>query len=452
MLNLLLRVITAMNPRRRPADEQGSVVIIVVVIAVLSVAVVTLLATVQSNLGASRTDDDRTAAFQRANGGIDHALYRFDRSEGLPGGSTSPLPSTTVGNYVPTLNAFGELVSFTDSVTVVAGTDPTCPGQAPDVCEYSLTATADPAGQTSQYRVTSVGRDASGRRRQAVATIAAEPLFRDGFFTLLDFTLTGNQSTPIAYRSTVDPNPAVSGFFGPFPPPIDGSIGTNGTFSGAQQTIRAFAERWESFNMYGRATFDAADEACAGGECTDEGGEVLNFTDQKEIEMPDIPDGALPCPNGGLFTGTASVPYVLAPGDYTCPAVTFTGTVNIGTTGNGRVRIWPTSRLRFSSGTIVNRLAVPAKLQIYYPEPADQASNDSTICNAEVWALLYTPGLNIACTGSHQPHIYGAVVARLHGGTGNQFQFHWDMSSQLIVHNGKYRVLDWRECPVNTVC
>lgn len=453
MLNLPRRGLRALDPSRaRSADEQGSVVIVVVLIATLSVAVVTLLATVQSNQRASRTDDNRTAAFQRANGGIDHALYRFDRSQGVTGGPSSPMPSTAVGNYVPTLNSFGELVSFTDSVSVAAGSDPSCPGTPPEACSYTISATADPPGQTARYLVTSVGLDASGRQRQAVATIQARSLFTDGFFTLLDFTLTGNQTTPIAYRSEVNPDPAISGFFGPFPPPIPGSIGTNGTIRGAQQTIRTFAARWRAFNMYGRATFEAADEACGNRQCTAEGGLVRNFTDQKEIEMPPIPAGALPCPTGGLFIGTATVPYVLAPGDYTCPNVIFQGTVNIGASGNGRVRIWPTSRLRFSSGAIVNRLAVPARLQIYYPEPPDQALNDSTICRAEVWALLYTPGLNIACNGAHQPHMYGAVVARLHAGTGNQFEFHWDLSSVNSVHNGKYRVLDWRECPVGSIC
>lgn len=451
MLRLLSQMIRAMNPRKAgSADEQGSIIIIVVVIVTLSIGLVTLFATVQSSLRASQTDQDRTAAFQRANGGIDHALFRFDRSGGVAGTSVA-LPATASGNYVPTLNGIGELQTFTDSVSVDGGTYTITAEADPPACSGSLTPPACfPGGQTAQYTVRSVGVDASGRQRQAVATIAAEPLFRDGFFTLLDFTLTGNQTTPIAYRSAVDPNPAVSGFFGPFPPPIDGSIGTNGTFSGAQATIRTFAERWESFNMYGRATQEAADEACADGECSDEGGTVFPYTDQKTIEMPAIPTGAniQACPNGGIFTGA------ITPGNYTCPTASFVGTVTIGTGGNGtgRVRIWPTSRLRFASGSVVNQLAVPAKLQIFYPEPADQASNDSTICNAEVWALLYTPGLNIACTGSHQPEIFGAVVARLHGGTGNQFQFHWDISSLLSVHNGKYRVLDWRECPVGQVC
>ena len=470
---LISRAAWTMNPRRgRCADEQGSVVIVVIVIVLVSVGITTLLATVQSSQRAGQTDDERTAAFQRANGGIDHALYRFDRSGGLLGASNSPLPSMEVGNYDPVLNSLGGLESFTDSVTV--------PGEG----TYTITATADPpdcnlnpalvppdciqGGQTTQYRVQAVGRDATGRERQAVATISAEPLFRNGFFTEHDFTLTGNQTTPVAYRSAVNPcpwgpnepegsgvcSPPYSGFYGPWPPaePIDGSIGTNGTIAGAQQTIRTFALRWQSFNMYGRATQEAADQACAEGECSDEGGTVVPFTDRREDYMPDIPDDAQACPNGGVITPTQSP---LLPGDYTCPILSFQGTVNVATTGgdgSGRVRIWPTSRLRFSSGSVVNRLQVPANLQIYFAEPSDPGSNDSTICRAEVWALLYTPGLNIACNGSHQPKIFGAVVARLHGGTGNQFNFHWDLSSQLTVHNGEYKILNWRECPVGSVC
>lgn len=404
-----------------PHDERGSVIVVIVIVVTLSISVITLLATVQSNLGASRADQDRTAAFQRANGGIDHALYRFDRGD---------LPLTSTGTYAPTVVS-GKLTGFTETVSTDGGT-------------YALTAVADPPGQTLKYRVTSVGTDPSGRRRQAVATIAAKSLFVDGFFTLLDFTLTGTQDTPIAYNSAVSPDPAISALATPVP----GTLGTNGTIDGARATIREFTQRWGGFNMYGRATQAAADDACASGVCRDEGGTVYPHTDQYQLEMPAIPVTATSCPNGGILTGT------LTPGDYTCPVATFQGTVTIGTGGNGtgRVRIWPTSRLRFVSGSVVNRLQVPSKLQVFYPAPPDQAVNDSTICGAEVWALLYTPGLNIACNGSHQPSMYGAVVARLHGGTGNHFDFHWDVDSVNAVHNSKYRIINWRECPVGDVC
>lgn len=416
------RILQALNPRRaRCAEEQGSVVVVVVIVVTLSVSIITLLATVQSNLGSARDDQDRTAAFQRANGGIDHALYRFDRAD---------LPTSAIGSYTPVV-ANGKVVSFVETVTADGG-------------NYTVTAVADPPGQATRYRVTSIGTDRSGRRRQAVATIAANPLFIDGFFTLLDFTLTGNQDNPIAYDSSVNPNPTLSAL----PTPIDGSLGTNGVIDGSRATIRAFAERWGRFNMYGRSTQAAADEACADGVCSAEGGTVRPFTDQRLIEMPPVPATAASCPNGGILTG------VIQPGDYTCPVVVFQGSVTIGTGGNGSgvVRLWPTSRLRFTSGTVINQLQVPSKLQIYYPEPSDQASNDSTICGAEVWALLYTPGLNIACNGSHQPKMYGAVVARLHAGTGNHFDFHWDVQSSNAVNNGKFRVLNWRECPVGSTC
>lgn len=419
---LITRILRAFDPRRaRCAEEQGSVVVVVVVIVTLSISIITLLATVQSNLGASRDDQDRTAAFQRANGGIDHALYRFDRSD---------LPTTAAGTYTPVVVG-GKIASFVETVTVDGG-------------NYTVTAVADPPGQATKYRVTSIGLDRSGRRRQAVATIAANPLFLDGFFTLLDFTLTGTQDTPIAYDSAVNPNPAISAL----PLPTTGTLGTNGVIDGARATIRTFAERWAGFNMYGRATQTAADDACADGVCSEEGAEVHPFTDQREIEMPAIPATAASCPNGGVFTG------VIQPGDYTCPVIVFQGTVTVGTGGNGSgvVRLWPTSRLRFTSGSITNQLQVPSKLQIYYPEPPDQAANDSTICGAEVWGLLYTPGLNIACNGSHQPKMYGAVVARLHGGTGNHFDFHYDVQSHNAVNNGKYRIINWRECPVGDTC
>jgi len=434
---LIPPIVRSMRARRGDhGDEHGSVIIVVIVIVILSVAVATLLSSVQSNLKASRTDQDRTAAFQRANGGIDHALYRFDRSGGLPGNATSPLPGVTAGTYVPTVVS-GKLTGFTETVTVDGGT-------------YTLTATADPAGQTTKYLVQSVGIDRSGRRRQAVATISANPLFLNGFLTMLDFTLTGNQDTPIAYDSAVNPDPAISAIT-TFP--IAGSLGTNGVIDGATATIRTFVGRWGSFNMYGRATQAAADDACATGRCTAEGGAVRPFTDQYQIEMPAIPSTASGCPNGGNFGSFYGFP-VLQPGNYTCPAINFQGTVSIGSAGNGTgiVRIWPTSRMRFGAGSVVNRLAVPAKLQIYYPEPSDPAANDSTICDAQVWALLYTPGLDIACDGSHQPAIYGAVVARLHAGTGNHFDFHWDIDSVNAVNNGKFRVINWRECSVGTVC
>ena len=443
---LMLRILRSLRPRRiNDGGEQGSVIIVVIFIVILSVAIATLFSTVQSNLSASRTDQDRTAAFQRANGGIDHALYRFDRSGGLLGNAASPLPGvasptgctpTTPPCYLPTVVG-GKLTGFTEAVSVDGGT-------------YTLTAVAEPAGQATKYRVQSVGVDKSGRRRHAVATISANPLFLNGFLTILDFTLTGTQDTPIAYNSAVDPNPAISAIT-TFP--IDGSLATNGVIDGAAATIDEFVDRWGRFNMYGRATQAAADDACAGGRCTEYGGEVRPFTDQYQIEMPVIPAGATGCPNGGNFGSLYGFPEI-QPGDYTCPAINFQGTVNIGSAGNGsgRVRIWPTSRVRFGPGSVVNRLAVPAKLQIYYPEPSDPASNDSTICDAQVWALLYTPGLDIACDGSHQPEIYGAVVARLHAGTGNHFDFHWDIDSVNAVNNGKYRVVNWRECPINTVC
>ncbi|MDQ3570787.1 MAG: hypothetical protein M3396_09265, partial [Actinomycetota bacterium] len=74
-------------------------------------------------------------------------------------------------------------------------------------------------------------------------------------------------------------------------------------------------------------------------------------------------------------------------------------------------------------------------------------STSSSICDSEIWALLLTPGLTVDCTGGHQPKIYGAVVAKLHDGRGSHFDFHWDMDAVDAVHDRKYAVRNWRECP-----
>ena len=419
---LTRRILKALNPRHAGrADEQGSVVVVVVIIVTLSVSLVTLLATVQSNLRTSRGDQDRTAAFQRANGGIDHALYRFDRQD---------LPTVSTGSYVPVVVG-GKITRFDETVSIDGGT-------------YTVTAIAEQPGRTLRYRVTSVGVDPSGRRRQAVATLSATPLFTDGFFMDREFSTTGNQTRipPAAYDSSTCVNALVSCEIA-----RAGSVGTNGSISGVQGGIEELIAKFDGFNMYGAATQQSADSRCGtqgGQSCTSLGGSVRPFTDRRPIEVPPIPASAAACPNGGLITGS------IAPGDYTCGDLTFQGTVAI--SGPGTVRIWPTSRFRASPGAVVNAQSVPARLQVYYDYPADPAANDSSICDAEIWGLLYAPGLDLACNGSKQPNIYGAVVANIYDGTGNQFKFHWDKDSVNTVHNGKYKVYDWRECPVGEVC
>jgi hypothetical protein len=397
---------------RRQGDESGSIVIVMVVIFVVTIGLVAVLLQVNGSLELTKNDQRRTNAFQFANAGVDQALYRID---------TRSLPSIASGSYQPTFLA-GRFIGFTESLSV--GTS-----------QFQVVATQAPAGQDTTWQVRSVGTDPSGRQRVAIATLQAKPLFVNGFFTLEDFTLTGNQDTPVAYDSRVCPTAATSCQLAT---PIAGTLGTNAEFHGATATTASFVSRWGGFNMYGRATQAAADQACDEGDCGT-APKVQAITNQLEITVPDTPGTALPCPNGGNL-GTTTI----APGDYVCDNVNITGTVTVsGSSGN--VRIWAKKTFSAGAGAIVNRNQPTPRFQIFYPEQATATS--STICDAELWALLYTPGLKIDCTGDHQPTMYGAVIARFHGGTGNHFDFHWDIASISDVNNGKFVVKNWRECP-----
>ncbi|HUQ40451.1 MAG TPA: hypothetical protein VM030_09880 [Acidimicrobiales bacterium] len=418
--------------REPEREEEGSIIIAILIIVILSVSLTAVMRSVQGGMKLARTDQDRTSAFQQASGGMDQALYRLDKSGGNI--SAGVLPGTAVGSYVPTV-VNGKVASWTEHVTA-GGVD------------YEITATATPAGQTAEWRVQSVGRDKSGRLRQAVARIEAELLFKDGFFTVDGFYLSGNQHSPRAYDSTAYPTQFVSKL-NPFQGPDDreASIGTNGSFdlSGLQSGEREnFVERWAGFNMYGRATQSAADAACDG--CSAAGGTVRPFADQLKVLTTDAavrPPAVVSCPRGGIFTGTVQ------PGDYVCTNVTFQGTVNVANTGTGRIRVWPKCRL-YMDGAQVNLNQSPLKVQIYFldpPNPPCSGTNDSGMCDAVVFGMLYVPGMTVQCNGSHQTFMYGAVMAQFYSGTGNQFEFYFDASSQRQLHTGKYRVFDWRECP-----
>jgi hypothetical protein len=401
-------------------DERGSIPIAVIVIFILTITLASSMLAVSGSLELTRTDQNRTNAFQFANAGVDQALYRIDS------GST---PTAATGSYAPTVVS-GRVTSFTDTITVGTST-------------FTIVATKTPATQDRVWKVQSTGRDASGRQRLAIATVSSTAVFDEGFFTFDDFSLTGNQDTPVAYRSSTCPTALASC---ELPKPIAGALGTNATFSGSAATTAAFVASWSNFRMYGRATQAAADTACDGGRCGTSP-KVVAITDQKQVGwlssdaqpkgLPIKPAGIQACPNGGNITGT------IAPGDYSCTGTTtFSGTVTISGTGN--VRIWAEGQIVFASGSVVNRNQVTARLQIFQKQ---QATSGGGICDAEVWGLLYTPSLEINCNGSHQPKIYGAVVADIHGGTGNHFDFHWDIDAADAVGNGRYVVRNWRECP-----
>jgi len=430
-----------LNSRRiRGSGEQGSVMITVIIVALLSLVAATLFTSVNSGLSSARTDQDRTDAFQRANAGIDQVLYRLDRND---------LPALTDSDGDGTGDTFTETLSQTE---------------AQGGLRYQITATQNPLNQSARWTVRSVGTDSRAdsdglqRKRQAVATIQAQLLFQDGFFTFNDFTLTGNQDTPEAFRWTSTAVVPLTSS------PIPSDIGTNATISGATSTVDAFKAKWRGFNMYGRATQSAADDACASGGCGTEP-KVKAITDQIPVLTPPVPSGAAACPSGGNI-GVDGGTTTIAPGNYTCSDLTFKGRVII--SGTGIARFWPTRTLFFAPGSVTNddpgNVADyggnPRRLHVFFNASSDCngltgaalttcVGNTAGICDAQVWGLLYTPGLSIACNGSHQPEMWGAVVANLHGGTGNHFDFHWDADSAYTVHTGKFRIFDWRECPAS---
>lgn len=420
---------------RRGDDESGSVVVALIVVVVVAMGLVALFANVNSSLNLTRNDQNRTNAFQLANAGMDQAVYRID---------TKTLPLVASGTYEPILaspppaGCVGgpcTLAGFRESLVVGAS-------------NFDFEATKTPPGQDTTWTVRATGADtdASGRRRRVVATVGADSLFRDAFFTDVAFSLTGNQDSPEAYRSSVcvDPrgrsdSPCISTY------PIPGRLSTNGTVSGSSSTAAVFRQRWDGFNMYGRTNQADADQACMGGNCGT-APKVAAITNPRTITIPTAPPSppSVPCPNGGNI-GQNNQTTVLAAADYVCDRVNLKGTINVGGTGN--VRIWANQSFSVSSGAVINRAQVPARFQVYYPKQQGNSGNSSNVCDSEIWGLLFTPGMSIDCNGSKQPEIFGAVVAKEYAGTGSHFAFHWDMDSMDAVSTGRYVIQNWRECP-----
>lgn len=425
----------------RPAglrrDEEGSIILAVLVILVVTLSLVGTLAMTDAGLRSARADQDRTNAFQFANAGVDQATYRIDQRDITPSGS-----------YVPTITSAG-VIAFTDSVLCQPSDTSCLPGS-----RFDVSAAQDPPGQSTFWTVRSTGTDPSGKKRLAIATVGATPVFENGFFTTQRFDLRGTQDTPVAYRSSLCPNPPAT----PLAPgcdvssPVPGRLGTNADFVMSNATITEFIARWEGFNMYGRASQAEADLACYGGRCGT-APRVAAITERYPTAVRPPPASAVTrgCPWPGGNLGSTGLTTTVAPGDYLCVNLNLRGTVNVSGTGN--VRIWVTDTLTMGGSSsdlaVINRGQRPQRFQIVYPETAPGSAN-STICNAEVWALLDTPGLKVDCNGSHQPLIYGAVKAEMHDAGGNHFDFHWDLDSRSAIDDGKYVVRNWRECPPGT--
>ncbi|MGI8792050.1 MAG: pilus assembly PilX N-terminal domain-containing protein [Acidimicrobiales bacterium] len=402
--------------RLRGGDE-GSVILAMTVVMVATFAILGTLVAVTNGLELARNDQNRTNAFQHANAGIDQAMFRLD---------TKTMPTVATGTYTPTVVG-GEVVSFTETVSTAGSS-------------FVVNATQDPPGQPTKWKVRATGNDPSGRRRQAIATITATPIFANGFFTDRTFYLTGNQDAPVAYDSTTCPTAAVAC---ELPKPIPARLGTNATVEGSTATTGAFIGNWQGFNMYGRADQASADAACDSGRCGTSP-KVAAIPNRLPIRVPAVPAGAVSCPTGGTI-GAPAVTTLIEPGDYACNNLNLQGTIVVGTGGNGTgiVRFWVDGTFSAGSTAVINRQKQTKKFQVYQ----QQSPGGGSICSAEIWGLLYTPGLEIDCTGSAQPKMYGSVVANLHGGTGNHFDFHWDASSQYSVNDGLFVIKNWRECP-----
>jgi hypothetical protein len=417
-------VLKCCGSRQSAASESGSVLIAVIVIFVATVAMAATLTAVTNTLASTRNDQNRVTAFQFANAGIDQSVFRIDEGQ---------LPVIASGNYTPTLTA-GVLTGFTDKA-VAGGSN------------VNITATYS---ATNEWTVTATGVDASGTKRRVVASVQDGPIFVNAFFAIQSFSLTGNQTTPIAYSSSTCLNLVT--FINPdgtsceLPTPIPSTLGTNGTLGGSG--VSHFAQYWAGFTMFGRATQAAAQAACSGCPAP----QVFFNTNTLVNYVPPVPIGALACPTV-LTSGSGGV---MTPGDYSCSVVNLGGTLTVGTGGNGTgtVRIWVAAAGTFGGSGTVNQYKPTKNFQVFMPALADGSSEPGSICDSVIWGLLDTPSLSIGCTGSHQPEIYGAVVSHDYAGAGNHFGFHWDEDSIGGVGNGLFAIRNWRECPpaTTTIC
>ncbi len=330
------------NCRADSTDEQGSVMITVAIITILSVVAVTLFSSVNSGLRRSRADQDRTDAFQFASAGIDQALYRIDSSN-------LELSASPGSTYIPTVVG-GVLTKFEETL-------------AEDGQKFTVTARPTPVGQDARWTVTSLGTDKSGRQRQAVATIEAELLFENGFFTENLTEMNGSPDFPEAYNSAVSPNPLLSRLL----PRYATSIVTNGRINlKTKQTYDDWNAKWQSYNMYGRPTTDEARANCV--NCAPD--LVHNFPDSQPTYVIPIPSNAKQCPGGGTITALHSP---IDPGDYTCQELSFSGEIDIA--GSGVARFWPTRKLTINNEATLNGPSGgshqrPQRLQIFYYDPS----------------------------------------------------------------------------------
>lgn len=442
----MLRLVHRVRGRATEPDE-GSMILALTVVMVVTFAILGVLVTVSGGLNSARNDQNRINAFQYANAGIDQALYRLDRDD---------LPVSATASYTPT-RCYPSSCGFPGSY-VTAFTDSIVSGSS----RFDVVAEATPDGQTTAWKVRSTGLDQSGRQRQAITEIAATPAFVNGFLTLTSFYTTGEQRFPAGYDSSLCPDPRISAtapgcdltFGGTQPVPT--RLGTNGLLTLAAATADEYFNSWQGVDMWGRATQEAADNDCeiggGGQKCNDMADYPLNpswakpHTNQQPVVLPDI--ATTPCPNPTGTFDNVTIP----PGRYHCSQLNLSGTITVG--GAGSVVFVVDGAVTINSTAQVNVGQPTPRFRIYQDPAGPSPAGSFCGLGAAIpryWGLLSAPRMEIDCSGSAQPIIYGAVIAQIYEGTGSHFEFHWDSQSQLVDDDGKYVVASWRECPPGTV-
>src|SRR6266849_4329616 len=137
---------TRMRTRRR--GEDGSIVLVVLAAMIVTMLIISILATVTDSLKFSRRSGDSANALQLADAGINDAIQTLPNQVG------------------PTYNS--------------GGCSTPCSVSLGSAGSYKYTATLDPAATI--WHVTSWGTDTHGQMRKVRADAAAESLFGTAFF------------------------------------------------------------------------------------------------------------------------------------------------------------------------------------------------------------------------------------------------------------------------------
>jgi Tfp pilus assembly protein PilX len=380
--------------------EEGSVVMAVLVGVVATLLIITLLATTEIGLRASRRSGDSANALQLADAGINDAAKAITNHT-----ATFSSPPSSLGT---------------------AGS-------------YTYTATKDGI----VWHLEATGTDASGAQRRIRADAVDQPIFGNAFFALTNASMKG---TADSYTSPTDTcsNPG------------SGVVGSNGTitFTGGTGTTNCGGTYpADGCIFYGQTTVPSG--ATGAGACPPTNSTT---TTQKFIPPPvTVPggltsEGAFTCPaNGTIPSGThLYTNVILSDGCQVAgagPAVLYaTGSVAVGTvSGNCRsvINAPPGSCNTHPNSWYTN--GWPTRLQI-------NVAGNGTVSfanHANFWGVINAPNSVVTTSGGGTPQVevFGSVVAGSVD-TAAQFSFHYDKSLSQQLTTGQYQVTNWREEPL----